>query len=400
MSRSSRRGPWLPEEDATLLRLVKTQGPNNWVRISQHMQHRSPKQCRERYHQNLKPSLNHEPISTEEGELIEELVGEMGKRWAEIARRLGNRSDNAVKNWWNGSMNRRRRHSIHPGRGSTAVGYSTQPIPASGSLRQIYLQQHRIASTNIYRDHYPLEPPTSCEERPNSYELGTVYAPLTQNRLLHSPQSSLQRPLAHLRSPNSPYTDLPKSILLPQPSNQLRQEGTFAPSLPRLRPCSSAPSMNRNDWHLPPLTHLEPPVLSPAATEASHTSNQQAPSLVSDNQSNCSISPKTMPSPRPRTQSSNPLPVQLWSETQRPFSRGSYQDARSDLAEYRQDKGHVSVGQPPLNTLTSFNAPLSPALEPPLSLHRASSRPSKGSTIGSQALAAKDARMDVSRLLD
>lgn len=109
MSPSNRRGPWIPEEDARLLQLVRSQGPNNWVRISQLMHFRSPKQCRERFHQNLKPSLNHEPISPEEGLMIERMVHEMGKRWAEIARRLGNRSDNAVKNWWNGSMNRRRR---------------------------------------------------------------------------------------------------------------------------------------------------------------------------------------------------------------------------------------------------------------------------------------------------
>ncbi|KAF8453185.1 Homeodomain-like protein, partial [Terfezia claveryi] len=101
-----RRGPWSQQEDANLLQLVQLHGPHNWVRISQLVGSRSPKQCRERYHQNLKPTLNHEPITPEEGVVIEKLVGEMGKRWAEIARRLHGRSDNAVKNWWNGGMNR------------------------------------------------------------------------------------------------------------------------------------------------------------------------------------------------------------------------------------------------------------------------------------------------------
>lgn len=45
--------------------------------------------------------------------MIEQMVADMGKRWAEIARRLRGRSDNAVKNWWNGGLNRRRRSNNH-----------------------------------------------------------------------------------------------------------------------------------------------------------------------------------------------------------------------------------------------------------------------------------------------
>lgn len=104
-----RRGPWSPEEDRRLMEIILLYGPLNWVRISVLLVSRSPKQCRERYHQNLKPLLNRNPINSEEGLLIEKLVSQHGKKWAEIARHLPGRSDNAIKNWWNGGANRRRR---------------------------------------------------------------------------------------------------------------------------------------------------------------------------------------------------------------------------------------------------------------------------------------------------
>lgn len=110
-----RRGPWSAAEDKKLLGLIDLCGGEknlNWVKISQLLGTRTAKQARERYHQNLKPSLNKSPITADEGRLIEQLVQKYGKRWAEIARHLNGRSDNAIKNWWNGGANRRRRARV------------------------------------------------------------------------------------------------------------------------------------------------------------------------------------------------------------------------------------------------------------------------------------------------
>jgi Myb-like DNA-binding protein FlbD len=147
-----RRGPWSQHEDQWLVNLVARNGPHNWVRISQEIGSRSPKQCRERYHQNLKPSLNHDPITGEEGELIEKMVAEMGKRWAEIARRLKGRSDNAVKNWWNGGQNRRKRNPERPDqRPREHMHHPQTGYPAPHG--QPHHEEHRMAS--YHESHRP-----------------------------------------------------------------------------------------------------------------------------------------------------------------------------------------------------------------------------------------------------
>ena len=132
-----------------LVSLVKAHGAHNWVRISSLIGSRTPKQCRERFHQNLKPTLNHDPITPEEGALIERLVAEMGKRWAEIARRLNGRSDNAVKNWWNGGMNRRRRligrQRNHGGHRNDSIGSA----PGSGSSHH---HHHHLHNHHLHHD--------------------------------------------------------------------------------------------------------------------------------------------------------------------------------------------------------------------------------------------------------
>lgn len=104
-----RKGPWSPEESLRLVTLVQLMGPQDWVSIASYMGSRNAKQCRERYHQNLDPNLRHDPISEDEARTIMDLYGKYGTAWARIAELLPGRSDNAIKNYVNGLVNKNKR---------------------------------------------------------------------------------------------------------------------------------------------------------------------------------------------------------------------------------------------------------------------------------------------------
>lgn len=371
MGRSSRRGPWLLDEDSTLLELVHLQGPNNWVRISQHMQHRSPKQCRERYHQNLKPSLNHEPISADEGDMIEQLVHDMGKRWAEIARRLGNRSDNAVKNWWNGSMNRRKRGNIQVA-SARGVGPRTEPMSATLCPESFSTYRntnhHQRASSH---DGFPIRRP---------HRLPTPERDISETRRLALPE------VRTLPTLSQPYTA--PATVLPSPD-------TFAQQAYHTPQSSLEFRLAPLDWRTKGSNErFNEQAISPAATECS---NQRAPSLVSDHQSRCSTSPRTISSPKPGL----PAPIQTSRSFYEHHRRQSYVSIASDGKLHTPDEGYISAlpsssSIDPGQRRFPFDIPLkslySPAVErrPDLLLPLP-----KIST-----LAERDTRMNVSRLLD
>lgn len=104
-----RRGPWSPDESFRLVTLINKTGAQNWVTVASFMGSRNAKQCRERYHQNLDPSLRHDPITEDEAAKIMDLYHRYGSAWARIAEQLPGRSDNAIKNYVNGLVNKTRR---------------------------------------------------------------------------------------------------------------------------------------------------------------------------------------------------------------------------------------------------------------------------------------------------
>jgi hypothetical protein len=102
-----KKGLWQPDEDILLTKLVTESGPRGWTKIAAKLPGRIGKQCRERWHNHLDPSIDRSPFSAEEDSKIIGLVKQFGPKWAKISKELPGRTDNGIKNRWNATLKRR-----------------------------------------------------------------------------------------------------------------------------------------------------------------------------------------------------------------------------------------------------------------------------------------------------
>lgn len=111
----AKRKHWTQHEDAAIRHIVFTVTECKWTEIARILEEefgvlgRSSKQCRERWHNHLDPTLNKEPWDLHEQLILFNSHQRLGNTWANITPLLPGRSENAIKNQFYSSLRRQYR---------------------------------------------------------------------------------------------------------------------------------------------------------------------------------------------------------------------------------------------------------------------------------------------------
>jgi hypothetical protein len=127
------RKQWTAQEDALVRHLVGVHGTRSWTLVAQHLPGRTGKQCRERWHNHLDHDIRKDAWTLEEDRMLLELHSKFGNKWADIAKYLPGRTDNASKNHWNSALRRGQniQHILIDGKLPTAFPDGIPALPGA-----------------------------------------------------------------------------------------------------------------------------------------------------------------------------------------------------------------------------------------------------------------------------
>ena len=98
--RSLPKKKFTEQDDEKLKQVIQEIGTKSWIEVANRMGDRNPRQCKERWENYLNPSINNNPFTKEEDELLIRKQKELGSKWVTISHFFERRTDAAVKNRW------------------------------------------------------------------------------------------------------------------------------------------------------------------------------------------------------------------------------------------------------------------------------------------------------------
>jgi hypothetical protein len=129
------RTKFTAEEDLRLRNLVSRLGCKNWDDIAHLMANRTARQCRDRYKNYLADPSTPSPWLPEEDAVIVREFQETGPRWVEIAKLLRGRTAIHVKNRWHRHLCKREAPAAPPSPAAAGHFFPAPPKAAEAAAQ-------------------------------------------------------------------------------------------------------------------------------------------------------------------------------------------------------------------------------------------------------------------------